>query len=129
MLPGGAESAMAVARECACGINRKVLFAISYFYTAKSKLVRRERRCKKVDGGGSRTKSGRERGGVLRAARGVGKEIVRQARVQGDLHSDNTKRKRKGDSKRRCGKDEKRTLRQTTTGSCFWAWSNCGVKE
>lgn len=50
MLPGGAESAMAGARECAGGISGDLLVAIFYFYTANSKLVRRERRCAKVEG-------------------------------------------------------------------------------
>lgn len=104
MLPGGAESAI-VAKGCAGRISGEMLVAIFYFYTADSKRVRRERRCEKVDGGRSRTNSGGERGGVLTAARGGGKEIVRQARVpRRPTLTDNTKGKRKetakGDAKK-----------------------------
>lgn len=53
-MPGGAESAMAGGRKCACGISGKRLVAIFYFYAANSKAVRRERRCEKVDGDASR---------------------------------------------------------------------------
>lgn len=67
---------------------------------------------------------------MLTAARGGGKEIVKAGASSATYTlTDNTKEKEQGDSKRRCGKDEKRTLRQTTTGSCFWASSNCGVEE
>jgi hypothetical protein len=55
---------MARARRCAGGISSAVLVAIYYFYTARLEVVREERRCKKVEAGGSRTRSGGERGGV-----------------------------------------------------------------
>lgn len=82
-MPGGAESAMAGGRKCACGISGKRLVAIFYFYAANSKAVRRERRCEKVDGDASRIGSGGgERGGVLTAARGTARKSLRQARAQ-----------------------------------------------
>ena len=120
-MPGGAESAMAGGSRSGSVIGEIRLVAIIYFYTADTGAVRRKgrfdaMRCDKVEGDQAGRQSGVQgQGGVdssLSSRPGKAARKSRQARAAAAAATctDKTKGKRKGDSKRRCRKDEKRTL-------------------
>jgi hypothetical protein len=123
-VPGGAESAMAGGSRSGSGsvIGAIRLVAIIYFYTADARAVRRDGRldAMRCDATRSRaTQAGRQsgvqgQGGVNSSLSSPGKAArkSRQTRAAAAAATctDETKGKRKGDSKRRCRKDEKRTL-------------------